>query len=234
MLATDLDGTLVGDDAALLKLNELLENLINAENLKLVYVTGRSQQHFEELRREKGLLEPHALVTAVGTEIYINGKRLALWPDINSWDKKVVSNLLSKFDELEKQPDSEQRDYKISYYYEGTLDLIYEIQQALGWQYDVTYSGNKYLDILPAGINKGSAIEFLCSYWQVPITSVVACGDSENDTAMLDRYKAVAVGNANDKLLEWCKTSKNPEIYLARSGYAKGIIEGLKHFGTLN
>lgn len=233
LLATDLDGTLVGDDVALLKLNKLLKKLINAKELKLIYVTGRSQELFEELRTEKGLLHPDALITAVGTEIYIDGRRLTFWPNINSWDEIGVTNLLSEFDGLVKQPESEQRDYKISYFYEGGEDLIYRIQQELGSRYDVIYSGNKYLDILPAGINKGSAIDFLYNYWQLPITSVIACGNSENDIAMLARYKAIVVGNANDRLLQWCQDNQNSEIYLAKSGYANGLIEGLKHFGTL-
>jgi len=233
LLATDLDGTLVGDDTALQELNESLEASINAKNLKLVYVTGRSPELFEELRSSKGLIRPDALITAVGSEIYIDGNRMAYWPTINSWDIPSVTKVLSEFKVLERQPESEQRDYKISYFYEGSLDSISKIQQKLGSSYEVIYSGNKYLDILPAGINKGSAIEFLYNYWQVPMTSVIACGDSENDIAMLSRYKAIVVGNANERLREWCSDNKNLDIYQAKGSYALGIIEGLKHFGTL-
>lgn len=234
LLATDLDGTLVGDDTSLQILKNQLEELRKADKLKLVYVTGRSPKLFKALQAEKGLLEPDALITAVGTEIYVDGFRLVHWPNINSWDAAGIKGILSQFNELEEQPESEQKDYKISYFYTGNLELIHKIQQELGSTYTVIYSDNKYLDILPADVNKGTAIEFLYNYWRVPMTSVIACGDSENDIAMLEMYRAIVVGNANEKLFEWCKNSQDSDIYLAKGNYANGIIEGLKHFSILD
>src|ERR1035437_6639655 len=97
LLATDLDGTLVGDDEALSSLNASLLDLRTANQLRLVYVTGRSPELFEDLKQSKGLLEPDALITAVGTEIYIKGKRLARWPNINDWDEESVRSILSGY-----------------------------------------------------------------------------------------------------------------------------------------
>jgi sucrose-6F-phosphate phosphohydrolase len=233
IIATDLDGTLVGDDSALQKLNEMLQEPIQNDNLKLVYVTGRSPELFEELRQSKGLLEPAALITAVGTEIYVKGDRLPYWPKINYWDKEYIRSTLSSYKDLKEQQKSEQRDYKISYFYKGYQVVVDEIRNRLGSNYDVVYSGNLYLDVLPSGINKGTAIEFLFNFWQLPKTSVIACGDSENDISMLERYKAIIVGNATQELLKWYGNDENPEIYVAKDPYANGLIEGLSHFGVL-
>ena len=53
LLATDLDGTLVGDDGATQKLNVIVNELRETKGLKFAYVTGRSPELFDELQKEK-------------------------------------------------------------------------------------------------------------------------------------------------------------------------------------
>ncbi len=50
LLVTDLDGTLIGNRAALLQFNQLASELRNKQKVKLVYVTGLSLESFDELR----------------------------------------------------------------------------------------------------------------------------------------------------------------------------------------
>ena len=72
LFVTDLDNTLVGDDAALLKLNEQLANHRQRYHSKIVYATGRSLYLYRLLAEDKSLLAPDALITAVGTEMYFD------------------------------------------------------------------------------------------------------------------------------------------------------------------
>ena len=84
MLATDLDDTLIGDDAAMRRLNMLMDELRKTADLRLVYVTGRSPKMVAELQGEKSLLTPDALITSIGTEISINDELVTTWPDRKS------------------------------------------------------------------------------------------------------------------------------------------------------
>jgi sucrose-6-phosphatase len=74
LLVTDLDHTLVGDDAATLRLNHLLQK--RRESFYLVYATGRSLFSFRQLCQDfqahtgQSLLAPDYLVAGVGSEIY--------------------------------------------------------------------------------------------------------------------------------------------------------------------
>ena len=231
LLATDLDGTLVGNDSALISLNLFLSPLRDSGVLKLAYVTGRSLEMYTDLQREHNLLKPDALITAVGSEIYLDGVRQSDWPNVQTWDVQHVLRVLARYPTLRPQPLTEQRDYKRCYYFDDGAAVVPKIQAELGNQYTVIYSSNQYLDILPIGVNKATALQQLCTYWNLPATDIITAGDSGNDIAMLANYKGIIVGNASTELLEWQANSTNSNLYLAQASQAAGIYEGLQHFG---
>lgn len=235
LLATDLDGTLIGDKAALSELNILISSFRDQGLLKLAYVTGRSLESYCELKSMQSLLDPDALITAVGTEIYLNGTALVkVWPGKIMWDKNKIIRLLNDIPDLVQQEDIAQRPYRIAFYLENnvteTLDLIHQRIDTL--PVDVIYSHSKYIDIVPKNINKGSALDSLASLWKIDKANVVACGDSANDILMLGGRKAIIVGNALKELKEWALMARNKgnEVYFAEHSFAAGIAEGFKHY----
>lgn len=48
------------------------------------------------------------------------------------------------------------------------------------------FSNDAYLEIVPEGISKGFAIQWMCRYLDVPLENSVAAGDAENDVEMLE------------------------------------------------
>lgn len=61
--------------------------------------------------------------------------------------------------------------------------------------FDIPLPG--YLNIMPAGWNKGSAVKHLCDHLGIGLDEVVVFGDAGNDLTMFDVVKnAVAVANA--------------------------------------
>lgn len=235
ILATDIDMTLVGDDESLVKLNQVITRLRAEKSLKLVYVTGRSRTSFRELEQEKGLLHPDMLITAVGTEMHdLGGNHVNSWPRVDGWDRDEIQRRLDYIPELSKQPDSEQSEYKVSYYLENNPDINQRVHDTLSdLDVDIIYSMDKYLDILPRGINKGAALLHLANLWGVQETDIYTCGDSENDLALLMVGNPIVVGNANPSLRQWAMQSGNKRTYLASTDCAAGIYEGLAHFGVL-
>jgi Cof subfamily protein (haloacid dehalogenase superfamily) len=69
-------------------------------------------------------------------------------------------------------------------------------------QVTVTYSGAGFLEIAAAGVDKASALRWLCDRHGIAPAEVIAFGDMPNDLAML-RWagRAVAVANAHPAVL---------------------------------
>ena len=74
---------------------------------------------------------------------------------------------------------------------------------ALGKGYYVTRSAEYFVEILPEGENKGTAVDYLSEYYRVPRGRIAAIGDNYNDLPMLERAGGkFAVANAESPLKE--------------------------------
>lgn len=244
LLVTDLDNTLVGDDAALVELNRQLDVHRREYGSQLVYSTGRSITRYLQLKTEQPLLEPDALILSVGTEVYLDGSTAPnpQWSTLLSqnWDRDLVVAIAAHFADLTAQPDSEQRPFKVSYFLTEAaagevIPQLDALLQARGLDVQLIYSGGLDLDILPRQANKGKAMAFLRETLGISPSQTIACGDSGNDLAMfVDRpERGIIVGNAMPELLEWHYAHPNGDRYLAKASCAGGILEGLQHFGFL-
>jgi sucrose-phosphate synthase len=175
------------------------------------------------------------IISSVGTEIYYSkflhyGKG---WEShiSSQWDRKKIVTLLKDFDFLEYQEDSNQTSFKISYNMPPARDRLARIHDLLlknRCRYNMIYSQQKYLDILPYRSSKGKAIRYLSYKWDIPLRKFLVCGDSGNDEEMLrGEPLAVVVGN-HSKELEKLKGGKN--IYFAKQTCAGGIIEAIERY----
>ncbi|MCC5639732.1 sucrose-phosphate phosphatase [Nostoc sp. CHAB 5844] len=244
LFVTDLDHTLVGNDEALVELNQILSQHRQEYGTKIVYATGRSPVLYRELQVEKNLIEPDALVCSVGTEIYLNNSDTpdAGWSDILSpgWNRELVFSVAKSFPELEPQPDSEQRPFKVSFFVKQEFadKILPEIEtklQKYGLNIKLIYSSGIDLDIVPRSSDKGQAMQFLRQKWQFAAEQTVVCGDSGNDIALfaVGNERGIIVGNARPELLQWHTEYPTDYRYLAQGDCAGGILEGLKYFGFL-
>jgi len=242
LFITDLDHTLVGDDLAMAALNHQLEHHRDQFGTKIVYSTGRSPLLYQQLTTEKLLLEPDSLVLSVGTQIYHSGKLDPAWSAklAQGWDRDQAIAAASHFADLTPQPDSEQGDFKVSYYITeqaaiAVVPQLAEQLQARGVDAQIIFSGGKDLDILPRQANKGMAMTYVRQFLGFDPVDTVACGDSGNDLALfVDRpERGIIVGNARPELLQWHHANPSPTRYLATTHCAAGILEGLEHFGFL-
>jgi sucrose-6-phosphatase len=245
LIITDLDNTLVGDDRALSELNQILETCRQDWGTKIVYATGRSLTSYQQLATEKDLLIPDAKIVAVGTEIYLDRdlEPDRGWVSILSpgWDREAIVNIANHFADLEPQPESEQRPFKISYYLSPTVvsDVLLQLEALLaeqGMNVEAIYSGNKDLDLIPKGGNKGAAVQFLRQQWDISPLNTAVCGDSGNDIALFDYgfERGIIVGNAQPELKTWLEVNGAERHYLANAYYAAGILEGLCYFRLID
>jgi sucrose-6-phosphatase len=244
LFVTDLDNTLVGDDNALAELNDRLHRVREEYDTRIVYATGRSPILYQALKEEKNLLDPDALISAVGTEIYINNSQ---HPDVewseklsHGWDRDLVVATTKEFAQLQPQPESEQRSFKVSFFLqeEQAAEVLTQLESDLqekGLNVKLIYSSGIDLDIVPRQSDKGQAVQFLRQKWEFVSERTVVCGDSGNDIALFaaGTEKGIIVGNARPELLQWHDENPVDYHYLAKNFCAGGILEGLKYFGFM-
>ncbi|NJL64470.1 MAG: sucrose-phosphate phosphatase [Methylacidiphilales bacterium] len=245
LFVTDLDYTLVGDKESLEHLNTELEKHRKTYGTKVVYATGRSLTLYKKLVAEESLILPDALITSVGTEIYLDAKTYKLdseWSEKLSfgWNRSFITEIVQKYPELVPQQLSEQGPFKASYLIGEKdavkiLPLLKSELEKNSLKFNLIYSGGKDLDILPLHADKGLAVKFLQQKWEVDSQKTVVCGDSGNDIALFNagEQRGIIVGNARPELLEWYNANLTEYRYLAQASYAAGILEGLQYFNFI-
>ena len=234
LLISDIDNTLIGgENTSLSRLMKLIQDNINFSGFGVA--TGRSISSTRKIMDEFGIIPPDIIISSVGTEIYYgkNNHYDRGWEAyiLKDWKKDHIIELLKSFDFLDMQDNESQTSLKISYNMKPVKDNLAKIHNLLSKhriRYNLVYSHEKYLDILPYRASKGKAIKYLSYKWEIPLQNFIVCGDSGNDEGMLKTgASGIVVGNYSREL-ERLKSSK--KVYFAESFYSAGIIEGLSHF----
>jgi mannosylfructose-6-phosphate phosphatase len=233
MLVSDLDGTLLGHDDALERFSNWWQRRRPA--LRLVYTSGRSYASVLNSLTSSLSPRPDAIISSVGTNVRLfpSGLPLLDWSARwwASWNASRVHRILAEFHELQPQSAENQTEFKVSYYlHGGSPATIARIRGKLAEariHAELIYSHGSCLDIVPAGMNKGGAAEFLARRWEIPREQVLACGDSGNDSSLfLQGFRSIVVSNAQPELA----SLRLPTIYFARGSHADGVLEGLAHW----
>ena len=81
-----------------------------------------------------------------------------------------------------------------------------------------TYSAGRYMEIVPAGVDKGKGLEKLSALLDIPLSKFIVAGDSSNDLPMLQKAGlAVCPSNATDEVKAICD-------YIAAADNNEGVI----------
>jgi HAD superfamily hydrolase (TIGR01484 family) len=206
------------------------------------------------------LPEPNALVCDVGTSTYFRTADSEYRLDeeysrrmvqaFGGLERSAIRRALDGISRLGLQEDDQQGQFKVSYYLPADTDhepLLTEVRhrlQRVGATTNTVYSidpsnGAGLVDVLPANVSKGSAVQFLCDRTGVPQDRVVYAGDSGNDLeALLAGFKGIVVGNAADSFKAELRRAASEaglrtQLYFAAGRHAAGVLEGCRHFGLL-
>jgi sucrose-phosphate synthase len=233
-IIANIDNTLVGDG------NEHLAELLavlheNRQYIGFGLATGRTVESATEFLSKQNVPLPDVLITDVGAEIYY-GKNLHHgrgWEThiSDKWDRDKIVDLLKGLPFVKYQQAEVQRRFKISYEIQPGKDRLAVIHERLlknKCRYNLIYSQEKYLDILPYRASKGKAIRYLSYKWEIPLVNFLVCGDSGNDEEMLrGEPLGVVVGNYSPEI----KNLKGiRSVYFAKQKYSGGILEGIERY----
>jgi sucrose-phosphate synthase len=242
ILLTDIDQTLLGDDEALERILQLLQDCKG--RLGFGVASGRSLELVQEILEQHNINDIDVIVSSVGAEIYYGR---ALVPDRgwmtrlrHKWHPERIREAMDRFPWLTLQTEpTAQREFKISYDFDRSFDLAEageQIRQALDETrsaYSLVLSHDCYVDILCHRASKGKAVRYLSQKWDIPLERIATAGDSGNDFDMLTgRTAGIVVGNYSAELAPLRDSSHR--VYFAKAPHAEGIIEGLKHYGLLS
>ena len=238
ILATDLDGTLVGSRTAVYDFNRHM--IKNLNNFLLVYITGRVFASAWQLITKENLLYPDVLITDMGTEIYI-APRFSLdlgWEQKmrSTWDAAKVKDLVQGLEGLQVR-DIRSR-FRLSLNMDrvvsnNTLLRLHKAVEKAGLPVKIVPVSAGTVDIIPVCAGKGPALCYVQERCQVSKEQTFVCGDSGKDLCMcIKGFKGIVVGNARPELKNALKF-KTREVYFSKSYYASGILEGLKKYGAV-
>ncbi len=231
---TDIDNTLIGDDNSQLdKLVRLLKR--HRDRIGFGVATGRTADSARAILKKYQIPRPDVIICSVGSALFYgnSSKPSPGWAShiASRWNREKIVDLLKDFVFLKYQEEETQRRFKVSYYMKPGKDRLSTIHNRLlhhRCRYNLIYSHDRYLDILPYRASKGKALRYLSYKWEIPLMNFLVCGDSGNDEEMLrGEPSAVVVGNYSHELAD-LKDSRN--VYFADSYCAGGILEGMEHY----
>lgn len=230
MLATDLDGTLVGDKE---ELHSLIRYYTDSNyDVAFVYITGRHLTSALSLIRAEGLPVPDILISDVGTVIYTT-KNLV---EDREWTKKMqtdwqpdlVVELASSISDLSRQPLPVNCRISFNTQDEATVSQLKQVLSKNNISHKLVFSSHYDVDILPKNSGKGQALTYVLDKYACPNVKVLVAGDSGNDCDMLSLgHPSVIVGNAQAEL---ASMAPHPQLFRATKGFAGGIREAWDHF----
>ncbi|HEY0296554.1 MAG TPA: glucosylglycerol-phosphate synthase [Bordetella sp.] len=233
-LATDLDGTfLAGDPEDRLR---LYQTIVSHPEIQLVYVSGRSLEHILPLLDDPSLPNPDYIIADVGATI-VHGDTLqpvqplqtrleTRWPG-----EQAVTEALSAFPWIKRQDVPQSR--RCSYYCEPCRSDDPDLRQAVeALGCDLLYSADKYLDVLPRGVDKGNTLRALVEHLELDPDAILVAGDTLNDASMYrEGFIGVCVGDSEPALL--AQTGNSARVLHAARRGCGGILEAFAYFGFL-
>ncbi len=235
MIVTDLDQSLVGDQASLDRLLRLMRE--RRKEVTFCIATGRRIDSALAFMKKQKIPVPDVVISSAGTRIQY-GSALNeddLWASHidHDWSPRKTRQLLADLPGLKLQDKTEQTPSKISYYYDAhsapSLDAINSLLRQHEVTANVILSFGQFLDILPSRASKGQALRYLSQRLDIVLDNILVAGGSGADEDMM-RGNTLGVVVENRHHEELALLPEVDRIYFAGARYAGGLLEAIEHY----
>lgn len=235
LIALDMDGTLLNHYHEISTENKKAIEQAKADGIEVVISTGRPYKQIEQYIDELNL--DSYFVTINGGEVWDGAGNLLerhlletehvelMWNLVNTYKTNYWAITVTGLYHNDYPENREiTGDEWVKFGFEiADDDIRNTIQLELKkHNLEVTNSSPINLEVNPAGINKGSALERVCKRMNLTMDHVMAVGDSLNDLAMIQKAGiGVAMGNAQEtviKAADWT-TATNLDDGVAKAIY---------------
>lgn len=261
ILATDMDGTIIPlrDEKPFYDALETIRSQLERDPQSgLLFVTGRRLDTVKHAMRDYPLPPPDWIICDVGTSIYENhGGEWQLAAEyveamariVHGWDHERIFAFVEPIPELWPQEPEHQQRFKASFnthsdHVEAVAIDLQDRLEAAGAPLSVIFThdletGEGMVDVVPSGVSKAFALNWMMDRGVFAREEVVFAGDSGNDlAAFLSGIHSIIVGNAPEWIHERVRLHAEAEghhdyVYSARGEATVGLVEGLRHFGWL-
>lgn len=218
LLALDLDGSLLNDRSEISETNLEWIKRAAAAGITVCVSTGRGFVSALPYAEQLGLDTP--MITVNGGEIWTKQRSMPyvihrralmdqeiiarlhrLASDRDAWYWAYTTERMFNTEEWPEDPLAYQW-LKFGYHSEiiAQLDEIREQLRSMT-EIEVSSSGHNNIEINPAGVSKGAALQEICALVGCDISEAVHVGDSLNDIAAIRAAGlGVAMGNAQDEV----------------------------------
>ena len=232
---TDLDQNLLGDPDSLADFIRSIRE--NRKCTSFGIATGRRLDSALSTMRRYGIPRPDVLITGLGTEIFYAPQLThdyAWTRHIDYlWYPRRVREAMIDLAGIERQPNSEQSRFKVSFYIDPdkapSLEEIGSLLHQAGLNVHLNLSFGQFLDVVPGRASKGLALRYVADQWGIPLEHCLAAGGSGADEDMM-RGNTLAVVVANRHNEELSKLTDAQSIYFADQPFAAGIMEAIEHY----
>lgn len=228
LLVTDVDDTLLGDDQAYM---EFVDVVRQSPDLSVVLNSSRPLASVQQtLASLEPKFEPAAIIAAMGTEIFHDGKLLDGWTKrFEDWSREPIDEAMATLG-FAPHADEYQTPLKASFEVPGARaqQQVREAIRESGQPAKIICSGESSVDVLPPNGGKGDATLYVAEILEIDYEQLIVAGDSANDIAMFDvAMNGIVVGNAWQDLRDIVDAHR---AYHANRTHAGGLLEGLMHF----
>lgn len=156
---------------------------------------------------------------------YATTNRLYLYgPTVSTWANwEIKENHMEHYDDLNVEPlPLETKILKVMVCGPKEWIPVVPFMEEEKSQFHIVITGDEYLEILPAHVDKAHPIHELCSRLGIKESDVYAFGDSGNDIGMLKEYHGVAMGESTPE-------AKEAAEFFTKPSYEDGIAYALKN-----
>ncbi|PSC75747.1 fumarylacetoacetase [Micractinium conductrix] len=257
MLVSDLDDTMIGDDASTAEFTRWWREEGVAAGGRLVFNTGRALDLFEALLVEKSsvMAEPDLLISSIGTRVYAKGPGGRWLEDEGytallgrGWALEAVREACYRAlatvgkEAMHFRPPSEMSEHKVTCgvrinVLEKVLASVSADLAGAAVEHRMVISGSgdwRYMDLVPREAGKLQALEYARRTLGFEPEQTVAAGDSGNDIDMLEgQHRSIVVGNAHGELRAWAEARHAALASGAASGGELLLVEGHRASGIL-